>query len=122
MSSDVKYAVGQSDNRPWGRWQVVDVGSFHIVKRISVNPGEKLSLQSHQFRDEHWVIVEGSAQVTLGEELLKLYQNDNVFIPKTVKHRIENIGDSELIFIEVQAGSALDESDIQRFNDQYGRS
>lgn len=116
------YRRGESDNRPWGRWEVLDVGAGFAVKRITVNPGAILSLQLHHHREEHWIVVAGRARVTRGDETLELARNESVFIPVQTAHRIENPGDGPLEFIEVQVGDRLDENDIVRLEDRYGRS
>lgn len=116
------YRRGDSDNRPWGRWEVLEVGDGFAVKRISVKPGAILSLQLHHHREEHWVIVKGKARVTRGEEIFELGRNQSVFIPVETAHRIENPGTDEMEFIEVQVGDKLDENDIVRLEDRYGRS
>lgn len=119
--TEVTYQRGDSDERPWGRWEVLDTGGGFAVKRITVKPGAALSLQLHHHREEHWVIVRGRVRVTRGEDLLELRRNDSVFIPLEAAHRIENIGDEPAIFIEVQIGDRLDENDIVRLEDRYGR-
>ena len=116
------YSRGDSDNRPWGRWEVLEIGDGFAVKRITVNPGAILSLQLHHHREEHWIIVKGRARVTRGEEKLELARNQSVFIPVETAHRIENAGEEPLEFIEVQIGDKLDESDIVRLEDRYGRA
>ncbi len=118
----VLYKAGDSDTRPWGTWEVLAVGEGYIVKRIMVLPHKKLSLQSHHFRSEHWIMVAGEGQVTLGEETKTVSANEAVFIEKEQKHRMENASDESLTFIEVQTGDTLDESDIVRYQDDYGRS
>lgn len=117
-----RYAVGASDTRPWGQWAVVDVGPTFTVKRITVNPGGVLSLQLHHGRSEHWTVVSGSAEVTLNDRVFTLEADGTVYIPAESRHRIANRGSEELIFIEVQWGRQLDENDIVRFEDQYGRA
>ncbi len=117
----VKYQKGASDKRPWGTWEILDTGENYTVKRIVVKPKQKLSLQSHNFRDEHWIVTQGTASVTLGEKTITASQNTPLFIPAKVKHRIENIAEKDLIFIEVQTGDTLDEEDIIRYEDVYGR-
>ncbi len=115
------YKMGEKDQRPWGEWETIDVGETYIVKRITVHPGGKLSLQKHNYRNEHWIIVQGKAFVTLGEEQ-KIYQeNDHIFIPVKTTHRVENKETSNLIFIEIQTGDILDEKDIIRLDDKYNR-
>lgn len=115
------YKRGDNDTRPWGTWEVLDSEANFCVKRIKVIPGGKLSLQLHHFRSEHWVIVKGEALITLGEELLTKKAGENVFIPVEVKHRIQNNSNEDVEFIEVQIGDNLDENDIVRLEDVYGR-
>lgn len=115
------YKKGDRDTRPWGTWEVLDAGDGFCVKRICVTPHNILSLQSHDFRSEHWIIVKGEAVVTLGEEKLHKKVNDAIFIPVKTKHRIQNDTDENMEFIEVQAGDNLDENDIIRYEDSYGR-
>ena len=117
----VKYEKGASDVRPWGTWEILDTGDRHTVKRIVVRPGQKLSLQSHKHRDEHWIITQGTARVTNGDKIVEAPENTHVFIPAETKHRIENAGDTDVVFIEVQTGDLLDENDIVRYEDVYGR-
>jgi mannose-1-phosphate guanylyltransferase/mannose-6-phosphate isomerase len=108
--------------RPWGAYDSVDIGERHQVKRITVRPGAKLSLQMHHNRAEHWIVVKGTALVTKGEEEILLTENQSTYIPLGVKHRLENPGKTDLELIEVQSGSYLGEDDIVRFEDAYGRS
>ncbi len=107
--------------RPWGTYDSVDIGESHQVKRITLLPGAKLSLQMHHHRAEHWIVVKGTALVTKGEEEFLLTQNQSTFIPLGAKHRLENPGKTDLELIEVQLGSYLGEDDIVRFEDSYGR-
>ena len=116
------YEPGASDDRPWGRWVVLACGDGYVLKEIEVHPGQILSLQSHTHRSEHWVVVEGVAEVTLGDDVTVRNVNDTVFIPAGMKHRIANSGDGPLRFIELQTGSVLSEDDIERFDDKYGRT
>jgi mannose-6-phosphate isomerase-like protein (cupin superfamily) len=120
--AEVTYQRGDSDNRPWGRWEVLETGDGFAVKRITVNPGAILSLQLHHHREEHWVIVKGRARVTRGNQILELGRNQAVFIPVETAHRIENPGTELLEFVEVQIGDKLDENDIVRIEDRYGRA
>lgn len=122
MTGNVQYNIGDWDTRPWGRWEVLATGEGFIIKKIDVKPGEILSLQSHEHRSEHWTVIEGNAQVTLEEELIDLSANGAVFIPRGAKHRIKNSGETPMSFIEIQTGRILDESDITRYSDEYGRS
>ncbi len=107
--------------RPWGYYEGIDAGERFQAKRIVVNPGSRLSLQKHQFRAEHWVVVSGKARVTRGEDSLVLHADQSTYIPLGVVHRLENIGDTPLHLIEVQSGSYLGEDDIERFEDDYLR-
>ncbi|MBV9989710.1 MAG: mannose-1-phosphate guanylyltransferase/mannose-6-phosphate isomerase [Alphaproteobacteria bacterium] len=108
--------------RPWGSYETIDLGHRHQVKHIMVKPGGRLSLQMHHKRAEHWVVVEGTAQVTVGEKVSTLKENESVFIPLGEKHRLENMGTVPLRLIEVQCGGYLGEDDIVRFEDVYGRA
>lgn len=107
--------------RPWGSYESLADGAGFQVKRIRVNPGAALSLQMHHKRAEHWIVVQGVARVTVGEEKLLLRENQSTYIPAETRHRLENPDDGELILIEVQCGSYLGEDDIVRFDDIYGR-
>ena len=108
-------------HRPWGAYEVVDAGRGFQVKRLTVNAGAALSLQRHQHRAEHWVVVSGAASVTRGEEVFTLNENQSTYVPKGVTHRIHNTGDMPLEIIEVQSGEDLGEDDIERFEDSYNR-
>ncbi len=107
--------------RPWGYYDSIDFGERHQVKRIMVNPGAKLSLQMHHHRAEHWIVVKGTAQVTRGDEVIMLSENESTYIPVGTHHRLENPGVIPLEMIEVQTGSYLGEDDIVRLDDTYGR-
>jgi mannose-1-phosphate guanylyltransferase / mannose-6-phosphate isomerase len=107
--------------RPWGSYEGIDSGEGFQVKHIIVNPGAKLSLQMHHKRAEHWIVVSGEAQVTCGERVFPLKENESTYIPLGFKHRLENVGAAPLHLIEVQSGSYLGEDDIVRFEDTYGR-
>jgi mannose-1-phosphate guanylyltransferase/mannose-6-phosphate isomerase len=91
------------------------------VKKIGVYPGKRLSLQSHDKRSEHWVIIKGKAKVQIGHDFVELTKNQHVYIPKQTLHRMENIGEEMVEFIETQIGEYLGEDDIKRFEDDYGR-
>jgi mannose-1-phosphate guanylyltransferase/mannose-6-phosphate isomerase len=108
--------------RPWGYYEGIDAGERFQVKRITVKPGEKLSLQMHHHRAEHWVVVSGTARVTCGEKVSLLSENESTYIPIGMNHRLENPGKLPLHIIEVQSGSYLGEDDIVRFEDIYKRS
>jgi mannose-1-phosphate guanylyltransferase len=107
--------------RPWGSYDSIDNGTRYQVKRISVKPGEKLSVQMHHHRAEHWIVVSGSANVTVGDKTKLVTENESVYIPIGQIHALENPGKILLELIEVQSGSYLGEDDIVRFSDRYGR-
>ncbi|SAH81277.1 capsular polysaccharide biosynthesis mannose-6-phosphate isomerase/mannose-1-phosphate guanylyl transferase [Bordetella ansorpii] len=107
--------------RPWGSYDSVDEGARFKVKRITVAPGCRLSLQMHHHRAEHWIVVTGTARITRGEEVFLLTENQSTYIPLGVRHRLENPGSIPLELIEVQSGPYLAEDDIVRFEDSYGR-
>ncbi len=108
--------------RPWGFYEDINKGKSFRTKQITVNPKSSLSLQSHEHRSEHWVVVEGQAEVTKGDNVLTLKTGESIFIPAKEKHRIANKTDKLLVIIEVQTGSYLGEDDITRYEDIYGRS
>jgi len=108
--------------RPWGKYDSIDQGLRYQVKRITVKPGEKLSLQMHHHRAEHWVVVSGTARVTKGETTFLLTEDQSTYIPVGVVHALENPGKVSLEMIEIQSGSYLGEDDIVRYEDRYGRS
>ena len=107
--------------RPWGSYESVEQGDRYQVKRIRVKPGERLSLQMHHHRAEHWIVVRGTAEVTRGEETFMLAENESTYIPLGTTHRLANPGRLPLELIEVQVGAYLGEDDIVRFEDVYGR-
>ncbi len=107
--------------RPWGQYSVLETGPRFKVKRIVVHPGQKLSLQMHYHRSEHWVVVSGTAKVTIGNEEKLLHENESIYISKSMHHRLENPGKVLLEMIEVQVGEYTGEDDIVRFEDVYGR-
>ena len=120
----MSYSVGQSDQRPWGTWEIVAVGPNYAVKRIIVRTGQRLSLQRHAHRSEQWVVVDGRAMVTngvAGTARFLIGPGESTFIDRGNIHRIENAGRDDLVFIEVQHGARLDEDDIERIEDDYGR-
>jgi mannose-1-phosphate guanylyltransferase/mannose-6-phosphate isomerase len=108
--------------RPWGSYQGIDAGDGYQVKHIMVKPGGRLSLQSHTKRAEHWVVVQGTAQVTCDDKVFLLKENQSTYIPVGAKHRLENTSKQPLRLIEVQSGSYLGEDDIVRYDDAYGRA
>jgi mannose-1-phosphate guanylyltransferase len=107
--------------RPWGAYTVLEDRSGFKIKRIEVKPGGRLSLQMHHHRSEHWIVVSGAARVVNGEEQSVLHSNESAYIPAGCRHRLENPGDMNLVMIEVQLGEYLEEDDIVRFEDAYGR-
>jgi mannose-1-phosphate guanylyltransferase/mannose-6-phosphate isomerase len=107
--------------RPWGSYEAIDEMEGFKVKRLSVNPGAKLSLQKHHKRSEHWVVVKGTANIVLGDKEVVLGEDESIYIPKETKHRLANNGTEPLEVIEVQTGNYLGEDDIVRFEDVYGR-
>uniref|UniRef100_UPI0040477D95 mannose-1-phosphate guanylyltransferase/mannose-6-phosphate isomerase n=1 Tax=Polynucleobacter sp. TaxID=2029855 RepID=UPI0040477D95 len=133
-SQDVKHIVSQLESqkrteknlhrkvaRPWGWYDSVDEGERFKVKRIQVKPGASLSLQMHHHRAEHWIVVKGIAEITNGDQVITLTENQSTYIPQGQTHRLANPGDIPLEIIEVQSGSYLGEDDIVRFEDNYGR-
>lgn len=117
--SEVKSGV--TEYRPWGSYTIIDRGNNYLIKKITVNPGETLSLQLHYHRSEHWVVIRGTAKVTVEDKTIFLRENESTFIPKTSKHRLENPGKLPLEIIEIQIGDYIGEDDIVRFSDIYGR-
>ena len=110
------------ERRPWGTFTVLDDADDCKVKRLTVDPGQRLSYQSHAHRSEHWVIVAGRACVTLDDVDQDLGAGQNVDIPMGTKHRVSNPGPDELVFVEVQLGDSFAEDDIVRYSDDYGRA
>ncbi|KFG90521.1 Mannose-1-phosphate guanylyltransferase [Sphingobium herbicidovorans NBRC 16415] len=110
------------DHRPWGWYESLVVGPRFQVKRITVLPGASLSLQSHFHRSEHWIVVEGTAKVTVGDDVQLLSENQSVYVPVGAVHRMENPGRIPMVFIEVQTGSYVGEDDIVRYEDRYARN
>ena len=108
-------------DRPWGSYETVEAGEYYQVKKITVNPGARLSLQAHHHRSEHWIVVRGEAEVTCGDATLTLSVNDSTYIPVGSRHRVSNPGTVPMELIEVQVGAYLGEDDIVRFDDDYER-
>jgi mannose-6-phosphate isomerase len=107
--------------RPWGTYTVLDENSNYKIKRIEVLPGQRLSLQKHHHRSEHWIVVSGTAMVTNGDRVFQVNVNESTYIPIGSQHRLENPGKILLVIIEVQNGEYLGEDDIVRFDDDYQR-
>ena len=133
-AQDVKKAVSElkkksaiqaeafpKDHRPWGWFESLVVGSRFQVKRIQVHPGASLSLQSHFHRSEHWIVVEGTAKVTVDDEVRLVTENESIYVPLGSVHRMENPGKVPMVLIEVQTGSYVGEDDIVRYDDVYSR-
>lgn len=117
-----EFKVHREVYRPWGKYDSIDNGERYQVKRITVNPGEKLSIQMHHHRAEHWIVVSGTAKVTNGDKTFLVTENESTYIPIGIVHALENPGKVPLEMIEVQSGSYLGEDDIVRFEDRYGRA
>jgi mannose-1-phosphate guanylyltransferase / mannose-6-phosphate isomerase len=117
-----EHALHRKVHRPWGWYDSIDQGPRDQVKRIMVKPGASLSLQMHHHRAEHWIVVTGTAEVTVGDKVILLAENQSTYIPLGEKHRLRNPGKVPLELIEVQSGSYLGEDDIVRFEDTYGRT
>lgn len=113
--------IGLTETRPWGCWTVLREGEGYKVKRIEVNPGHRVSLQLHAHRSEHWIVVAGTATVTIGDRTSVVSAQESTFVPAGTAHRIENPGPHLLTIIEIQNGAYLGEDDIVRFQDDYGR-
>ena len=113
--------VAEHDRRPWGEYTVIDEAASFKVKRITVLPGKRLSLQRHERREEHWFVVEGEGRITLDDEEFRLTPGQAIDIPVGAAHRIANPGESPLTFIEVQRGDYFGEDDIVRIEDDFGR-
>jgi mannose-1-phosphate guanylyltransferase/mannose-6-phosphate isomerase len=120
-SGRAEFKTHRTVYRPWGSYTVLEQQERYQIKRITVSPGAKLSLQMHHHRHEHWVVVSGTARITNGADEFLLYENQSTYIPSGVNHRLENPGVMDLELIEVQNGSYLGEDDIVRFEDEYGR-
>jgi mannose-1-phosphate guanylyltransferase/mannose-6-phosphate isomerase len=120
-SGSDKHALHLTVARPWGTYTVLQDASRFKIKRVEVKPGASLSLQMHHHRNEHWVVVNGTALVVNGEETMELQPNESTYIPAGNKHRLSNPGKENLVIIEVQVGDYLGEDDIVRFEDRYGR-
>jgi mannose-1-phosphate guanylyltransferase / mannose-6-phosphate isomerase len=116
-----EHVLHKTVERPWGRYTVLEKGRGYKIKRIVLQPGARLSLQVHRHRSEHWVVVEGIAAVRRGNERIMIRVNESTYIPIGTKHRLENAGEGPLQIIEIQNGRYIEEDDIERFDDDYGR-
>jgi mannose-1-phosphate guanylyltransferase/mannose-6-phosphate isomerase len=117
-----EHTLHRKVHRPWGWYDSIDEGGRFKVKRIQVKPKASLSLQKHHHRAEHWIVVIGTAEITCGEKIVLLTENQSTYIPLGETHRLVNPGTIPLEIIEVQSGSYLGEDDIVRFEDNYGRN
>ena len=111
-----------TEERPWGRWTVLEEGAGYKIKRLEVEPGRRLSLQMHHHRSEHWIVLSGTAKVVKGGEVLYVHQHESTFVPAATHHRVENPGLLPLVIIEIANGEYLGEDDIVRFEDDYQRA
>jgi mannose-6-phosphate isomerase len=121
LERPVRLDALESEQRPWGSWHVIDVGPGYKIKRIHVNPGSRLSLQTHQYRSEHWVVVFGIATAHIDDQVLSAGPGDSLDVPRGAKHRLANEGSEELVIVEVQHGAYTGEDDIVRLEDDFGR-
>ena len=119
--SRITYHVGEKGTRPWGEWQVLDLQSHVVVKKLLVYPGGRISLQRHEPRTERWIVTEGVATVRCDNNIMHLNVGESIMIPRGSIHRLSNQGTAPVALIEVQIGNYLSEEDIERFNDDYGR-
>lgn len=110
------------ETRPWGTFEILLDDSCCKVKKITVHPGKRLSLQSHKHRHEHWIVTEGSLRITIGDTIAEYQVNEHVYIPQETKHRMENTSKLPASIIEVQIGCYFGEDDIIRYEDDYGRN
>jgi cytidyltransferase-like protein len=117
----VKKASDKSEERPWGKFEVFTEAFNYKAKRLTIFPGAKLSLQSHKKRSEHWVVVEGTAKIINGENILTLHENESTYVPAKTIHQVQNPTKENLEIIEVQTGDYFGEDDIVRYEDMYGR-
>ncbi|MEO0406585.1 MAG: phosphomannose isomerase type II C-terminal cupin domain [Cyanobacteria bacterium P01_A01_bin.135] len=108
--------AGQREARPWGSFTVLETGPGYKIKRVEVNPGERLSIQMHYHRSEHWIVVSGTARVMCGESSTLVHANQSTYVPPCTRHRLENPGVIPLVLIEVQNGEYLNEADVKRFD------
>ena len=122
LNNHATHQVHRTVHRPWGTYTVLEEGPCHKVKRISVKPHASLSLQMHHHRSEHWVVIDGTAEVVNGTKEYTIRESESTFIPAGHKHRLTNPGDKDLVIVEVQTGSYVGEDDIVRFEDIYGRA
>ncbi len=111
----------ESEERPWGSWHVIDVAPGYKIKRIHVNPGCRMSYQTHEHRSEHWVVISGVATCLIDDEQVEVGPGHSIDVPLGARHRLANYGAEELLVVEVQHGGYTGEDDIVRLEDDYGR-
>ncbi len=116
------YKIGDADTRPWGRWVVLDLTPHLVVKKLSLAPGKRISLQFHKYRSERWIMMQGEAVAQKNDEKIIMKPGDGVLIPKNTLHRLSNESDREALLLEIQYGDLLSEDDIERLEDDYGRN
>jgi len=116
------YKTGDCSQRPWGSWVIIACGTSYVVKEIVIIPGARISLQRHRYRQETWVIIQGTAEVTLGDSNFIKPVGSAITVPTGMPHRVANVGSTPLIIVEVQQGPQLIEDDIERLDDDYGRA
>ena len=121
-ASVISKGVAATELRPWGSFTILEEGRGYKIKRIEVKPGHRLSLQMHNHRSEHWIVVSGTAKVSCGDREQVLSNNQSTYVPQCTTHRLENPGVIPLVLIEVQNGEYLGEDDIVRFQDDYSRA
>lgn len=121
LSKRKEHIAHMTDKRPWGSFTILQIGEGFKIKLIEIEPKKRLSLQAHRRRAEHWVVVSGCAKVSRGRDIIYVHSNQSIYIPKGVKHRLENPADAPLQIVEVQTGNYLEEDDIKRFEDDFNR-
>lgn len=121
LSKRKEHIAHMTDKRPWGSFTILQIGEGFKIKLIEIEPKKRLSLQAHRRRAEHWVVVSGCAKVSRGKDIIYVHINQSIYIPKGVKHRLENPSDTPLKIVEVQTGNYLEEDDIKRFVDDFNR-
>lgn len=115
------FAKSNSETRPWGHYEIIQESPQYKIKKIVVLPGKRLSLQRHQFRSEHWTIIEGTGLVTLNDQQITVSGGSTIHVGLNDIHRVHNTGTQNLVFIEIQTGTYFGEDDIERLEDDYGR-
>lgn len=118
----IQYSVGAAEERPWGRWVVLDITPQLVVKKLTVDVGKRISLQRHKYRSERWIVMQGVAVVQKDGESIQLYPGDGTLIPRNCLHRLANDSSEPVTLLEIQFGELLSEDDIERFDDDFGRT